>query len=534
MTTTHNLEKPGFVSLVGAGPGDPGLITWRGIERLAEAEVVVYDRLANPLLLRIAPQAERIPVGKESDRHTMPQEKINALLIEKAREGRRVVRLKGGDPFIFGRGGEEALALAEAGIPFEVVPGVGSAIAAPAYAGIPITHRDVACSAALITGHRAGWVDHPEEDWQQCSLGADTLVFLMGVKNLVQIVEKLIEAGRSPETPVALVERGSSAAQKTVIGTLATIVERAGDIRPPAVIIVGEVVRLREQLRWYDSYDQRPLFGIRVLNTRAIADAEVGSPSQSLVGAGLPMDEFDRGIFALGGEAIHMPVIQISAPGDLTPLQAALRRLAGRDFYEWVVFSSANVVKMVFEQLASLGYDARALNGVRVAAVGKATRQMLQRHGILPDFVPSQFSGADLGKELPLRPGGRILLPRSEVALADLPKVLLARGAQVDEVPAYTVQTAAPDPVVIDLLLAGELDVAAFFSPSGLTGLAELLAKVGYDAPLKEILAPLAVACIGPSTAKAAADLGVRVDVVAQEYTSTGLVEALVAWRKHS
>jgi uroporphyrin-III C-methyltransferase len=245
-------NRPGIVYLVGAGPGDPGLITLRGVECLKRADIVVYDRLVNPSLLAYAGQAELIDVGKQPDCHPLPQDEINALLIEKARAGKIVVRLKGGDPFVFGRGGEEAIALAEAGLPFEIVPGVTSAIAAPAYAGIPITHRGVACSVAFVAGQRADSAEDPACDWHRLAGGPDTLVFLMGVNNLPRIVERLVANGRSPGTPVALVEWGTLSSQRTVVGTLADIVERAADVRPPAVIVVGEVVRLRELLRWFD------------------------------------------------------------------------------------------------------------------------------------------------------------------------------------------------------------------------------------------------------------------------------------------
>jgi uroporphyrinogen III methyltransferase/synthase len=252
METNHR----GIVYLVGAGPGDPGLLTLRGAECLHRAEVVVYDRLINKALLGYAPQAELIDVGKKPRHHTLPQDEINALLIEKALAGKIVVRLKGGDPFVFGRGGEEGLALYEAGVPFEVVPGVTSAVAVPAYAGIPITHRDVACSALLITGHRTDCTLNPEADWARAALGADTLVFLMGVKNLPCIVEQLIAAGRPPETPVAMIRQGTHSEQVTVTGTLADIVERAAGIRPPAIIVIGEVVRLRERLNWFEGSKQ--------------------------------------------------------------------------------------------------------------------------------------------------------------------------------------------------------------------------------------------------------------------------------------
>ncbi len=300
--------QTGIVYLVGAGPGDPDLITMRGIECLKHAEVVVYDRLANPSLLAHAKGAELIDVGKQPDRHPVPQSKINTLLVEKARAGKVVVRLKGGDPYVFGRGGEEAHALVEAGLPFEVVPGVTSAIAAPTYAGIPVTHRNLACSVAIITGHRADAVHESVYDWANLACGSDTLVFLMGVGNLPLIVEQLIANGRSPETPVALVEQGTRTVQKTAAGTLADIVERAADIRSPAAIIVGEVVRLRETLRWFDRPDRRPLLGLRVLNTRPLDQAA----------------DFSRRLTRLGAESVELPTIQVVPAVDDGPLDRAI------------------------------------------------------------------------------------------------------------------------------------------------------------------------------------------------------------------
>lgn len=243
---------PGIVYLVGGGPGDPGLLTLKGAECLRRADVVVHDRLVNPALLEHCPDARRIDVGKLPDHHPIPQESINTILVEQAQAGNVVVRLKGGDPFVFGRGGEEALALVQAGIPFEIVPGVSSAVAVPAYAGIPITHRGLACSVAIITGHRADCAEDPDGDWLRAARGADTLVFLMGIKNLERIIAQVLLAGRSPATPVAVIEQGTCPAQRTAIGTLANIVSQANHIHPPAIIVVGEVVSLAEALGWYE------------------------------------------------------------------------------------------------------------------------------------------------------------------------------------------------------------------------------------------------------------------------------------------
>lgn len=522
--------KFGFVSLVGAGPGDPGLITLRGIECLTRADVVVYDRLANPMLLRMAPQAEWIPVGKQPNHHPIPQEEINTLLINQAGQGKRVVRLKGGDPYVFGRGGEEALALAEAGIPFDIVPGISSAVAVPAYAGIPVTHRDVACSTALITGHRANWVENPEADWQRCSLAADTLVFLMGVKNLPRIVGQLLKAGKSANTPVALIERGTTAHQKTVTGTLENIIDLSTNIRPPAVIVVGEVVSLRKCLQWYDSSEHRPLFGLRILNTKSISNLS----DSGLIRGMPPVDEFDNQIFALGGDAIHLPTIEIVPLVNSETFQAAIDDLITRQKYNWVVFTSSNAVDALFEQITFLGYDARSLHGIQVAAVGKATEKALAARGILPDFLPEHSTGADLGKALPIQAGDQILLPRSEIALPDIPMKLRERGCSVNDVSAYTIRNAAPDKIVLRELSNEQIDVVSFFSPSGIQGMADMLTEAGIPDSIAEILSFPTVACIGPTTQKAAKEMGVHVDIVATEHTSAGLVKEIVRWRKHS
>lgn len=518
----------GYISLIGAGPGDPGLITLRGAERLGHADVVVYDRLANPLLLRLAPQAEWIPVGKQPESHPVPQGEINTLLIEYARQGKRVVRLKGGDPFVFGRGGEEALALANAGIQFEVVPGVTSAIAAPAYAGIPVTHREIAGSVVFVTGHRTEQVGDPEADWLRLGNTTGTLVFLMGVKNLPRIVKQLIHAGKSRNTPVALIQQGTTVEQKTVTGTLGNIVDQAAEIHSPAVIVVGEVVKLRDQIRWFDCIERQPFFGLRVLNTKSIPQEQ-----ENVFVKGIPLlDEFNNQISLLGGEVIHMPVLQIGPPPSMGSLKNAARRLATENIYTWVVFTSVNGVRFFFNELTALGYDSRCLGGIKVAAIGPITAQALQNQGIFPDFIPTTYIGAELGSQLALNPGDRVLLPRSEIALDELPQILKARGGIVDEVSAYTVQANHPDSIVLEQLVAKQIHIVAFFSPSGVSGLEDMLVEAGYDTPLSEVLAPVTVACIGPSTQGEAQKRNIHVDIVAEEHTSIGLVQELLLWRK--
>jgi uroporphyrinogen III methyltransferase/synthase len=507
--------KDGMVYLVGAGPGDPGLITLRGIECLKRADVVVYDRLVNRSLLAYARHAELIDVGKQPHRHVVPQAEINSLLIEKAQAGKIVVRLKGGDPFVFGRGGEEAMALAEVGLAFEVIPGVTSAIAAPAYAGIPVTHRGAACSVAFATGHRADFVQDPACDWARLACGPDTLVFLMGVHNLPYIVEQLIANGRPPETPVALVERATRTNQKTVTGTLADIVERAAEIRPPATIIIGEVVKLREALRWFDLPDRRPLLGLRVLNTRPLPQA----------------GELSWRLMALGAEPVELPTTQVVPVSDSAPLDAVINRLAytagNGPAYDWIIFSSVNGVSFFISRIFALGYDVRTLAQVKLAAVGRTTAEALLEYGLVADFISTRYTSYNVAAEIGDVADQRVLLPQSDDPSAALAEALRDRGALVEEVAAYAIRPAEADPVALSALLDGGLEVTTFTSSSSLTS----LAKMVNSRPLADVLSPLTVACIGPTTAAAAHDLGVRVDIVAEEPTIEGLVDMLVKWR---
>ncbi len=521
---SDDFSRPqGIVYLIGAGPGDPGLITVRGLQCLRSADVVVYDRLIPTALLAEAPAAQWIDVGKRPGHHPVPQEQINALLVEYGRQGKRVARLKGGDPFVFGRGGEEAEALAAAGVPFEIVPGVTSAIAAPAYAGIPVTYRDVACSFVVLTGHRKEGAEELACDWG-AAVGADTVVFLMGVGNLPAIAENLIAAGKSPETPAAVVASGTRAGQRTVTGALRDIADRvaAAGIRPPAALIVGEVVTLRERLRWFDRPDRRPLLGLRVLNTRPAHEAA----------------ELTARLTDAGAEVIPMPATRIAPADDPGPLDAVLQEIAGapigKPAYHWIIFTSANAVEAFMDRLLATAardnpsrpYDLRVLAGTQLAAVGPTTATALRRYGLIADLVPERATGRDLAAALPDVAGQRVLLPRSDQALRDLPEVLAARGAQVTEVIAYTVKPVAPNPAGLAALDAGEVDVAAFFSPSALHGLAGMLGR-----PLPDALRGIAIACIGPTTAAAARELGLNVTILPDLPTVEGLVDALIKWR---
>lgn len=516
--------KTGTVYLIGAGPGDPGLITMRGRELLAKADVVVFDRLAHPALLEHArPDAERIYVGKASASHAMRQPDISRLLVEKALEGKSVARLKGGDPFVFGRGGEEAECCRESGVPFEIVPGVTSAIAAAAYAGIPITHRDAASSFAVITGHerddsRESGTREPgkaeqRRDWSKIAHAGDTLVFLMGVEALPEIAARLQEHGRDPETPVALVQWGTWPRQRVVTGTLATIcadVKHAG-LTPPAVCIVGEVVRLREELRWFDDPVTRPLFGKRIVVTRA---REQSSALSDL-------------LRARGADPIEFPVIRIQKLDDNQPLDEALSNLSR---YDWAVFTSANAVPIVAEHLEGLGLDARAFGSAKIAAIGPATAEALRTHlGLRADFVPTEAVAEAVLAQWPDvdMAGKRVLIPRAHEAREILPEQLRERGAVVDVIPSYlTVLDGSHAEEIARMLSAGEIDAITFTSSSTARNFHHILAE-RHGVLLADYVERVVVAAIGPVTADTALELGLPPRIVAEEHTIPGLVAAL-------
>ena len=362
----------GKVFLVGAGPGDPGLITVKGLECIRQADVIIYDFLASEVLLKHASEhSEIIYVGKKGSDHTFSQDTINALIVEKAKNGSTVIRLKGGDPFIFGRGGEEAEVLIRAGIPFEIVPGVTSAIAAPAYAGIPLTHRKFASSVAFVTGHEDPTKNKSNIDWESLAKGIGTIVFLMGVKNLTQITERLMSHGMHPDTPAALVRWGTTAKQVTITGTLDTIVElkNAADIKPPAVLIVGHVVGLREKIKWFED---RPLMGRRIVVTRSREQA----------------GELVKRLSGLGAECLECPTIKVVPTDDVKPLDKALDNLAS---YDWLMFTSINGVDFFFNRLFERGKDVRGLNHIRTAVIGPATAKRLLDYGFNSDIVPESY-----------------------------------------------------------------------------------------------------------------------------------------------
>ena len=498
--------RTGIVYLVGAGPGDPTLITVKGVQCLQKADLVVYDRLSSTRLLDYAPAtAERVFMGKEPDTPGEFQRTINEVLVQAARAGKTVVRLKGGDPFVFGRGGEEALTLQAEGVPFEIVPGITSAIAVPAYAGIPVTHRGLASAFTVVSGSEDPSKPEPSLDWQALASVPGTLVVLMGWRSLPHIVQALLDHGRAPGTPVAATQWGTLATQKTVSGTLATIVElgQQAGLSSPVVTVIGPVASLRESIRWFDT---KPLFGKRVLVTRSRTQAS--TLVQQLTGQ--------------GADVVELPAIEIAPPGDYTALDGALERITR---YQWLVLASANAVQVVFDRLRLAGKDARALGSVQVAAVGPATAEALFARGVVADFVPDTYTSEALAGEFRRFPmeGAQVLIPRADIGQDSLPEGLKALGASVDQITAYrTLQPAGAKERAKELLASGNINVATFTSSSTVRNLVELL---GDDVAL---LQRVLVVTIGPSTSGAARELGLRVDVEAPEHTVPGLVRALV------
>ena len=498
----------GMVYLVGAGPGDYRLISIKAVDCLKMADVVVYDRLADDRILQWAPDdAEYIYVGKASSNHTMKQEDINQLLVDKAAEGKCVVRLKGGDPFVFGRGGEEGLLLQQNGLPFEIVPGITSAISVPAYAGIPVTHRAVATSFAVVTGHEDPTKAKSNMRWEHLSTGVDTLVFLMGVANLPHITKKLIENGRPADTPAAVIRWGTKPEQRvlmTTVGTAAEDVAKA-QLKPPAIFIVGEVVRLREKLQWFDEPKTHPLFGKTVLVTRARSQAS----------------KLTARLEQLGAKVIETPAIRLEAPADAyKALDEAIARLAD---YQWLIFTSANGVERFFDRLLAAGRDARALGYAKLAAIGTATAEKLKQYGLMADVIPQEFRAEGIIEALKgkLPPHAKILLPRAQEAREILPEKLRELGAAVDVAPAY--QTVCGDvdgEALREQLAGGVIDLVTFTSSSTVRNLIQIL---GSAAPLQTVK----TACIGPVTADTARQNGVEPDMVADTYTIDGLVETI-------
>ncbi len=506
MPDEDTAARPGTVYLVGAGPGDPGLMTRRSLELIAAADIVLYDRLIPAGALDGArPAAELRYVGKQPGVPSMPQEEINALLVEEGRAGRAAVRLKGGDPFVFGRGGEEAQALAAAGVPFEVVPGITSGVAAPAYAGVPVTHRDDASAVALVTGHEDPLKPESALDWDALATFPGTLVLYMGVGRLADIAARLVEAGRSPDEPVAVVERGTLPGQRAVSGRLSDIAERVkeGGLRPPAITVVGPVARLREEIAWLE---QRPLFGLTVAVTRARAQA-----------SGLTTR-----LRGLGAEVVEAPAIRIAPrPCGQADIAAAAARIGE---YALVCVTSPNGAELLLNALTAAGRDARALAGVTVAAIGPGTARALAARGIDADVVPERSIAEALVEalvEVEVE-GRRVLVARAAEARDLLPDALVERGAQVEVLALYDT---VPEPLGPETLIAlAAADYVTFTASSTVDHL--IRALVAADAPFP---AGARVVSIGPVTSATVRERGLEIAVEADRHDIDGLVDALLA-----
>ena len=488
------MSKVGKVFLVGAGPGDPSLLTLRAAELIASADVVATDALVAPeILARVPKTAELIYVGKRSGAHSIPQDATNRLLIEKAREGKRVVRLKGGDPFVFGRGGEEAEELAAASIEFEVVPGISSAIAGPAYAGIPVTHRAHATSVTFVTGHESD--DTTGVNWKALAQLEGTIVFLMGIANLPMIVRKLRENGAPATRPVAIVSKGTTAQQRTVTGTLESIEQRAKGVATPALVIVGGVVALRDTINWFES---KPLFGKRVVVTRAREQAS----------------ELKRLLEDAGAQVVQFPTIEIAPPPSYESLDAVIEAISD---YQWLIFTSTNGVDSFFDRLKHHGEDSRALANVLVAAVGESTAEDLRKRGIEPDLVPPKFQSSAL---LPLleedQKGIRTAVIRAAEGREELIDELRRRGGEVDLAIAYETRkvTASADEL-------HDIDIVTFTSASTADNFFETL-------PNAKVIESAMLASIGPTTSEAIRSHGRPPDVEAESATVPALVAAIL------
>lgn len=501
--------KKGKVYLIGAGPGDIGLLTVKGLKCLQKAEVVVYDFHLNAQILNyINHDAEFIYAGKRGGHHAMTQDEINQAIVDKANEGKIVCRLKGGDPFVFGRGGEEAEVLVNNGIEFEVIPGVSSSIAAPAYAGIPLTHRKYSSSFSVITGNED--ITKPESsiDWSKFANGFDTLVFLMGVRNISAITSKLIEHGKSPDTPVAVVRWGTRPDQKTVVSTLKDIagLVKEENIKPPAVMVVGNVVKLRNTLKWYEN---KPLFGQRILITREYTkDYE-------------PLED-------LGAEIFEFPTIEIVPPESYKELDESIDKV---ETYNWIIFTSANGFKYFMQRLLDKNRDIRDLRGIKICAIGTKTAEAVRNYGIKVDLIPEEFNAEGLIKAFsPHQPlalglkGLKILLPRAEAAREVFPQKARELGGEIDTPAAYrAIKPEKHGKRLKRFLKEGRISVATFTSAATFNNFVDI---IGDDAI--EILKDVTICVIGPVTAKAVEKAGLKVSIMPKEATIKAMVDEII------
>ncbi len=490
----------GKVILVGAGPGDPGLFTIKGFESLMNAEVVVYDRLVGERILAMIPEnAECIDVGKESANHKVPQDEINRILLDKALEGKNVVRLKGGDPFVFGRGGEELELLRDNNVPFEVVPGITSAISAPSYAGIPVTHRDFCSSVHIITGHaREG--KELQIDFDALKRTGGTLVFLMGVSAMPKIVKGLLDAGMDKTMPAAMVERGTTPKQRRVIATLDTLPEKAAEakIKSPAIIIVGKVCTLSDGFCWFE---KQPLLGTNILVTRP--KERSGTLSARLS--------------ALGADITEYPCIETVPISPCPEMENALTNISA---YEWLCFTSPAGVDCMWNTLKKMGKDARALANVKLAVIGTGTAKAMKVYGLTADLIPEVFDAEHLGKELAPRASGKVLILRAEIGSAELTKALSARNVEFDDIAVYkTVYENEFSSELREKIDNGEIMCSTFTSASTVKGFVN---SVGEDAPFENVTG----FCIGKQTAEEAQKYGIKTKI-AKKATIDALLELI-------
>lgn len=496
------------VYLIGAGPGDPGLLTLKGKRCLEQADVVIYDYLVDErLLVHARPEAELIYAGKRSGTAGMTQAEINHLIIDRASAGQTVARLKGGDPFLFGRGGEESEQLAAARIPFEIVPGVTSALAVPAYAGIPLTHRDYASAVAIVTGHKQVWDTAPHLNWATLAGVGGTLVFLMGTRQLRNNMQRLMDYALPGTTPIALIRWGTRPDQEVLTGTVATIADLVDQhgFQPPAVAVVGEVVNLRQHLRWFDT---KPLFGRTIVVTRPRRQA---SP-------------FVDSLEHHGAQVLQLPTIETVPVASYARLDAALRKLP---IYDWVLFTSVNGVRFFFDRLHDQQHDIRSLAGVRIATIGPETARAVEALHLRVDAVPDEYRAEALIPVLGKVTGQRILLPRATEAREILPQELQASGAQVDEIAVYeTIRPQTETVKLRSLLTSKQVDLITFTSSSTVRN----FVAVFPNENISSLLGNTAVGCIGPITADTAREYGLQVAVQPKQYTIPAFTEAIVAY----
>ena len=505
----HLPPRSGIVYLVGAGPGDPGLITVKALSIIRSADVIVHDYLAvSQLVDEAKPEAELLYVGKTGKEHTLEQSEINQLLIQKAREGKKVVRLKGGDPYVFGRGGEEAEELVAAGISFEVIPGVSSAVAAPAYAGIPVTHRDHASMVTFVTGHEDPDKGESAIDWGVLARNPGTLVFLMGVRNLSNISKSLIEHGKKADTRAALIRWGTTPQQVSVFSTLEQIPDEAvkRGVKAPAVLVVGSVVSLGESLGWFE---KKPLFGKRILITR--------SREQSR--------KMAEKVAEHGGEPILFPTITINDPDDFGPLDNCILRVST---FDWIIFTSVNGVQRFFKRFFTVREDIRELAGPKIGAIGPVTAAEISKHGLRVNMVAQEFVAEGVLRLLSEYDvlGKRFLIPRAEKARDVLPKGIEELGGEVETVTVYRTGVPSDKQVkkIQTKLKNSQIDAVTFTSSSTVSHFVAMLGVENVPSLTEEVI----VASIGPVTSETAREHGLRVDVEATEFTIEGLVTAMV------